>query len=186
MDTSERHLVLDATNTTITFEVIWFGVFPVRGRFTRVHGALHLDPGCITRAQVSVDVEAASLDTGIALRDRHLRGPRFLFAELHPFISFRSTAIVRRGEDVVVDGTLALRGRETSVRSTWPIGPRRAHALLDLEAEFTVSRRAGDVGFPSGIAGWNPLLRAIADAVRISVCLRVPAAPLVPVLAAAR
>lgn len=185
MGTTERQLVLDATNTAISFEVRWFGVFPIRGRFTRVHGALALDDEGITHANVRLDVEAASLSTGIALRDRHLRGPRFLFADLHPFISFRSTAVQRENGSVLVDGTLSLRGSEASIRSAWPVdGAAGAASSIDIAGAFSLSRRQFSVGVPRGIAGLNPLLLAIADQVRIDVRLRVPAARLVPVLAA--
>ncbi|MBC7895668.1 MAG: YceI family protein [Cytophagaceae bacterium] len=186
MGTTERQLVLDATNTTISFEVRWFGVYPIRGRFTRVHGVLELDDECITRASVRLDVEAASLSTGIALRDRHLRGPRFLFADLHPFISFRSTAVQRENGSVLVDGTLSLRGREASIRSAWPIdGGAGASSSIDIAGAFSLSRREFAVGVPKGLAGINPLFLAIADSVRIDVRMRVPAARIVPVLSAA-
>ena len=185
MGTTVRQLVLDATNTTIAFEVRWFGVYPIRGHFTRVHGALELDDECITHAHVRLDVEAASLDTGIPLRDRHLRGPRFLFADLHPFISFRSNGVQRHNGSVVVDGTLSLRGREASIQSAWPVDPRGTWSpSIDIAGGFTVSRREFSVGVPQGLAGYNPLLLAIADEVRIDVHMRVPAERIVPVLGA--
>jgi polyisoprenoid-binding protein YceI len=186
MGTTERQLVLDATNTTITFEVRWFGVYPIRGRFARVHGVLDLDDSCLDRSHVRLDVEAASLDTGIALRDRHLRGPRFLFADLHPFISFRSTGVQRRNGCIVVEGTLSLRGRERAIQSSWPVhADERWPTSVDVAGAFTLSRRAFMVGMPSGLAGYNPLFLAIADEVRIAVTIRVPAGRLVPVLGAA-
>ena len=39
---------------------------------------------------VEVEIDAASLDTGVADRDAHLRGPDFFDAETHPKITFRS------------------------------------------------------------------------------------------------
>jgi polyisoprenoid-binding protein YceI len=185
MGTTERQLVLDATNTTISFQARWFGVYPIRGHFTRVHGTLELDDECITHANVRLDVEAASLSTGIGLRDRHLRGPRFLFADLHPFISFRSTSVQRDNGSVVVGGLLALRGQEASIRSAWDVnGAANASSSIDIAGAFSLSRRQFSVGVPPGLAGMNPLFLAIADEVRIGVRMRVPAARIVPVLAA--
>ena len=39
---------------------------------------------------VEVEIDAASLDTGVADRDAHLRGPDFFDAENHPKITFKS------------------------------------------------------------------------------------------------
>ena len=183
MSTSERHLVLDATNTAITFEVRWFGVIPIRGTFARLHGVLELGEDSIARSTVRLDVEAGSVSTGIGLRDRHLRGPRFLFADLHPFVSFKSTAVRQEHGRLVVDGTLSLRGRETVISTTCPLDEvGEGHGSVDMSGAFVIPRRPFDIGVPPGLAGLNPLFHAIAGHVTIHVRLRVPVARLRPAL----
>lgn len=183
MNSSERHLLLDASNTSITFEVLWFGVWTVRGTFGRLHGVLEFGEERVEQSRARLDVEAASIDTGIALRDRHLRRARFLHADLHPFISFKSTAVTRTRGQLTVEGALSLRGTEVAVHSTCPLDDIGDGAeTLRLCGQFSVSRHQCNIGASNGLAGLNPMLSAIADSVRISVQIRVPAARFRPVL----
>lgn len=183
MNSNERHLLLDSRNTSISFEVPWFGVWTVRGTFGRLHGALELGEERLEQSSVRLDVEAASVDTGIKLRDRHLRGARFLHADLHPFISFKSTAVCQTRGQIAVEGVLSLRGTEVAVRSTCPLDDMGGDTeTLRLCGGFSVSRHQCKIGVPNGLAGLNPTFPAIADSVRISVQIRVPAARFRPVL----
>jgi polyisoprenoid-binding protein YceI len=62
-------------------------------------------------SKVEVTIRAASIDTGDATRDEHLRSPDFLDVERYPEITYRSTK-VRPGKDDKwdVDGELTIRG----------------------------------------------------------------------------
>lgn len=185
MSHSERHVLFDGANLTIGFSVRWFGVLPVRGTFGRVHGGIELHDEGICCSIVRVDVEASSVRTGIGLRDRHLRGPRFLFADLHPFLSFRSTLVEREVDRLVVQGVLSARGYETPMRVEFPLGDVSLDRATKLATSFVVSRRACDVGVPKGIAALNPMFAAIADDVRIDVRFTLPAGVLRPTAATA-
>ena len=65
---------------------------------------------------VEVEIDVASLDTGNAERDGHLRSPDFFDAEQYPTISFRSTK-VEAGDS----GTWAVTGDLTVRDVTRPI-----------------------------------------------------------------
>ena len=64
---------------------------------------------------MDVRIEAASLDTGITLRDDHLRS-RFFDTEQHPWIRFESRHRLTRGA-TALDGWLTVKGvrREVSL-----------------------------------------------------------------------
>jgi polyisoprenoid-binding protein YceI len=49
---------------------------------------------------VAVDIAGASIDTGNEQRDPHLRSPDFLNVEQFPYITFRSTKVEQRDEDL--------------------------------------------------------------------------------------
>ena len=68
---------LGVSNASVSFRVRWFGVVTVSGRFDAITGTLLVGNDEDDLA-VTVDVSSASVKTGIALRDRHLRGRRFL------------------------------------------------------------------------------------------------------------
>lgn len=172
---------LDASNTRVTFAVRWFGAIVVRGRFHRLQGTLELPGTCLERARLAIDVLAASVRTGIGLRDRHLRGPRFLHASRFPRITFRNTAVQRRPDALLLSGTLSLRGRDTrltvhcTVRDVAGNGDAPSCCFT---TRFRVIRASFDVGKVAGIQRLNPLMVAIGPDVVVEVELALAASRL--------
>lgn len=80
----------------------------VRGRFTRVSGAIAVaqDP---TASRLEVTIDMASVDSGDRARDDHLRSPDFFDVEKHPLAGFRSTAITRTGTSGTLTGDLTIK-----------------------------------------------------------------------------
>lgn len=113
---------LDASHTSIELSVRHMMVATVRGRVDPVSGTLHLATDDPSRSYAEVEIDAASINTGNADRDAHLRSPDFLDVERYPTMKFRSTDIDDRG-----DGSFALRGDLTVKDVTKPVS---------LECEF--------------------------------------------------
>ncbi|MGW5846483.1 YceI family protein [Streptomyces sp. NPDC055254] len=90
---------IDAAHSSIGFTVRHAMVTNVRGAFAGHEGILHLDGADPSRSTASIDVRTASVDTGIADRDGHLRGGDFFDAETFPLMTFRSTGARRVGAD---------------------------------------------------------------------------------------
>lgn len=102
---------VDTTHTEIGFRVRHVMVSWTRGRFRAFSGTVTLDEAHPERSRIDVTIDAASVETGLAPRDEHLRSADFLDVERHPQITFRSTSVRRTGDgafDVV--GDLAIRG----------------------------------------------------------------------------
>jgi len=74
-------------------------VSKVRGRFAKLSGTIHADESDLTRSVVEATIDVASVDTGTAQRDAHLRSPDFFDAERFPEIRFRSTRIEKVSDD---------------------------------------------------------------------------------------
>ena len=183
MTAEMREIPLDARNTRIAFRVRWFGVIPVTGRFEALQGVLVLPAGSLDDATLSVGVDAASITTGISLRDRHLRGPRFLDCRRFPRISFSSTRIVREAGAVQVEGTLSLRGVDQFVIVRCPVrDAARPDATIALCSPLEISRQRFGIGKPHGILAWSPLFSAIANRIHVDIAVTVPAIHALPAL----
>ncbi|UQX03157.1 YceI family protein [Streptomyces sp. RerS4] len=91
--------VVDAAHSSIGFTVRHAMVTNVRGSFAEHEGTLHLDGADPSRSAASIDVKVASVSTGIADRDAHLRGGDFFDVERFPLMSFRSTSAAYVGGD---------------------------------------------------------------------------------------
>ena len=103
-------LVIDPNHSEVSFQVRHF-VTNVRGRFTDFTGTIVADKAKPEAAQVEFTVKAASIDTAVANRDKHLRSADFFDAEKFPDITFRSTAVKATGKDKYdVAGNLTMHG----------------------------------------------------------------------------
>ncbi len=67
------------------------------GRFHRFRGDVAVDPRDLATARISLSIEAASIDTGIGLRDKHLRSADFFDVERFPTITFESLRVEAAG-----------------------------------------------------------------------------------------
>ena len=106
---------LDPAHSTIEFAVKHMMFTTVRGRFTKFSGTVRVDERNPDLSGVDVDIEAASIDTGVADRDTHLRSADFLDVENHPRITFRSTNVegahAKTGDRFRITGNPRFAGR---------------------------------------------------------------------------
>lgn len=175
---------LDARTLRVEF-LATLGPLPVRGRFSDVQGTLVLPGTEIERASIEVRVAAASLDTGLAMRDRHLRGRSFLDVARHPHITFTSHRVHREHGELRVAGTLVLRGRAREVLSFCPVSRVDGSGVsghLALCGTFDVPLREHGISVPIGIDRLNPIFLAVGGRVRVDVSLLIPATQLLPAL----
>ncbi|HEX6216077.1 MAG TPA: YceI family protein [Vicinamibacterales bacterium] len=105
---------IDPAHTTIEFAVKHMMFTTVRGRFKNFTGTVRVDERNPDLSGVDIDIEAASIDTGVADRDTHLRSADFLDVENHPRITFRSTGVdgahAKDGDHFRITGDLEIRG----------------------------------------------------------------------------
>src|SRR5262245_27819423 len=89
----------------------------VKGRFTDFSAQLTLDENDIHRSSVEATIRAASVNTGVKMRDDHLRSKDFLDAESYPEIRFQSASVgPGRDRDMLrVTGTLTIKGQSREV-----------------------------------------------------------------------
>ncbi len=101
---------IDPAHSSIGFTVRHAMVTNVRGAFTEHEGTLHLDGADPARSTATIEVKIASVDTGIADRDAHLRSGDFFDAEAFPLMTFRSTTAATLGGDTYrITGDLTIK-----------------------------------------------------------------------------
>lgn len=178
-------LVLDAASLHVGF-VASLGGVPVRGAFGDVRAVLELPPVGLAGVRLTVEVLAASIATGLALRDRHLRGRSFLDVAHHPWITYVNQRVERDNGDLMLGGRLTLRGRTRAVRircTCTGAGARAGHErCLVLHASLELPCRAHGVGVPRGLDRLNPIFLVVGARVRVDATLTVPADLLLPAL----
>ena len=79
----------------------------VKGHFDDYEGKLDLS----ANPAIELTIDAASVQTGHAKRDRHLRSADFFDAENHPRVRFLSDSVDLQGDRLNVRGRLSARGQ---------------------------------------------------------------------------
>lgn len=102
---------IDTSHSSVGFSVRHMVISKVHGHFTKWGGELALDLEDLARSSVSIEIDAASIDTREPKRDEHLRSPDFFDAEKFPKLTFKSEKIQRTGDDSAkVTGALTIHG----------------------------------------------------------------------------
>ena len=83
---------IDPAHTRIGFSARHAMVTTVRGQFGSFEGQASFDATNPEASSAQIVIQAASIDTGSADRDGHLRSPDFFDAETYPEIRFTSTS----------------------------------------------------------------------------------------------
>ncbi len=101
---------VDPAHTFPHFSINHLGFSTMQGRFDKTSGTITLDRAAKT-GSVAISIEAASVSTGFAKRDDHLKSPDFFNAAEFPAIIYKSTAMHFKGDTPAsVDGNLTILG----------------------------------------------------------------------------
>lgn len=148
---------LDPKNTTVTFHTtaMW-GLAKVTGTISTVHGSGAVGDDGVASGELVLD--AASIDTRLKRRDKHLRGRDFFdVATYHSFTFTASEATVLPDGAVGIKGSLRIKDRSCPldlVATLTMQTPERialsAEAVID-RREWGVSRAPMGAGFANRV-----------------------------------
>jgi len=95
----------------IQFKIKHLGYSWILGEFRKFNGNFSYDEKHPEHNKVSVTIEANSIDTNHAERNKHLRSPDFFDVKEYPTITFNSTSYEDKGHGKgIIHGKLTLRG----------------------------------------------------------------------------
>ena len=107
---------IDPNHSSAQFAVRHLAISTVRGAFTKVTGTVQLDDTDITKSVVEVTIDAASVDTRVADRDKDLRSDHFFDVAKYPTITFKSKKVEQAGAGKLkVTGDLTIHGTTKEV-----------------------------------------------------------------------
>lgn len=127
---------LDPARSSVEFraKTLW-GLVTVKGRFDHYEGRLDFSKEPV----IELTIDAASLDTGNAKRDKHLRSEDFFAVDEQPDVRFVSEGAVRIGDRLYAYGELHSAGRSVPLQIVATL--ERDGDEYDIAAETTVDQR---------------------------------------------
>ena len=159
---------LDDAHSSATFAVQHAGLAIFRGGFKDLDAKLEGADDAVLTGTVkveSIDVEDENIRP-------HLLSPDFFDAERHPEVSFRSTELAIKGDEVTIAGELEIGGNAQSVDAAGTIrGPIEVTGIGDklaLALEAKIDRTEFGMDWQMELPGGTD---ALADDVTLSVDL---------------
>jgi len=167
---------IDAAHSEVSFRIRHL-VSQVRGSFRDFSVRVETNEANPAASKVNFTIQAASIDTGNADRDKHLRSADFFDVEKYPTINFVSSKITPKGNNrFEVTGTLTMHGvaKEITlpVEFTGIVKDPWGNTKAGFETAATINRK--DFGIV-----WNRALDTggfvLGDDVSVSISLQVKA-----------
>ncbi len=167
---AQEKYMLDVSHTLVGFGVKHMVITTVNGKFNDFSGTIVYDENDLSKLKVEVVIKTASIDTDNLKRDNHLRSPDFFDAENYPEITFVSKKVIKKGDQNVLVGDLAIRGvaKEVEIpfKITGKIVDPWGNTRLGLEGSLTINRQEFGVK-------WNKKMDAggwvVGDDVKITL-----------------
>jgi polyisoprenoid-binding protein YceI len=101
---------IDTSHSRLGFTARHAMVTKVRGQFGDFTGTARIDTAEPQNSSVTLNIKTASIDTGSADRDGHLRSADFFDAETYPEMTFVSNDVSRDGNEWTIGGDLTIKG----------------------------------------------------------------------------
>jgi polyisoprenoid-binding protein YceI len=164
--------IIDTDHSNVGFKVRHMMVSNVKGDFARFSGNVDIDDKDPAKIKVDAVIETASINTGVAKRDEHLKSPDFFDVAKYPTMTFVSRKVKKEGLDkfkiygqltlhgVTKDVVLDVQGLNNSFKDPWGTIKKGASATT------TINRK--DYGL-----AWNKAIESggvmVGDEVNISL-----------------
>jgi polyisoprenoid-binding protein YceI len=153
---------IDPNHSNVGFSIRHF-FSKVPGRFKTYDGTITLDPKDLSKTAVNVTIDAASIDTGVADRDKHLASPDFFDVAKFPKLTFVSTEVTPKDSThATVKGNLTIKGVTKPVvleAELLGVGPDPwGNQRGGFEAKTTINRQDFGVAWNKAVEGGGTLL----------------------------
>lgn len=163
-------LVIDRSQSRVSFMVTKWGFLEVEGLFHDFRGVVVYDPQRPEASRIEWRVKVASVKTDERNRDESLQQPEYFDAARYPDLTFVSDRVSAVGPaELEVQGRITIKGR------TKPLTVRVRHATRNearmqqpvkrFETEFTINR------YDFGIVGGSVLGPVISREARVRILI---------------
>ena len=165
--------LIDGGHTFANFEYDHFGFSRPSAKFDTTTGTVTLDLAAKT-GSVDVTIDAASVNSGVAKLDDHLKGPDFFDVAKFPTITYKSRALKFDGDKLAaIDGDLTVHGVTRPVTLAVTHFACKEHPMKKIQAcgagaETTVKRS------DFGLAMYTP---GVSDEVKIRISIEATKKP---------
>lgn len=160
--------VLDPNHTSVTWFAGHFGFSNTSGKFSDIQGTINLDEKDPQQSSVEVTIKTASLATGLAKFDEHLKSRDFFDVATFPTAKFTSTSVAPIGKNAAkVKGKLTLLNVSKLVTLDVKLNKKGLNLINQKQtigfSASTIIKRS-DFGMKFGLPGISDNVKLIIEA----------------------
>ena len=164
---STNKWALDPSHSEIEFKVRHMMITNVKGSFDKFN--IDVDGSDITTANITVNIDAASITTNSTDRDNHLKSADFFDVENYPNLRFVSTSFTKKSDnEYTLTGNLTIKDVTKEVSLNVDFGGINKDPWGNNKAGFSLNGKINRKDF--GL-NWNAALEAggvmVSDEVKI-------------------
>jgi polyisoprenoid-binding protein YceI len=115
------------------------------GHFGKVAADVLFDANNLEKSKISATVQVSSLNSGIGLRDKHLKGEAYFNAEKYPLIFLVATKITKTDSGYLGTFNLTIKAVTQSIQLPFTVSPN-GNTLDFQTTEFSIDRTSYGVG----------------------------------------
>ncbi|KFF08749.1 YceI family protein [Chryseobacterium luteum] len=135
----------DPMHSSVNFNIKHMGISFVQGRFDSFKGRVTAEGTNLDNAVFDFVVEVNSINTGVDMRDKHLKSADFFDIDKYPAMSFNSTSITKnKNNTYTLKGNLKIKEtvKEISVPVTFGgvAKNQQGKEVMGFQTKFTVNR----------------------------------------------
>lgn len=136
---------VDPMHSSINFNIKHMGISFVQGRFDKFDGKAATKGNSLDNADLSFTVEVNSINTGVEMRDKHLKSADFFDGEKYPTMNFATGSITKdKNNTYMLKGKLTIKDvtREISVPVTFGgvTKNQQGKEMMGIQAAFKINR----------------------------------------------
>ena len=170
---------IDPMHSEILFKVKHLMIANVTGKFNSFNATMEASKEDFSDAKISFDADVASIDTGTAQRDEHLKSDDFFNADLYPKISFSSNLFTKISEeDYKLEGNITIRDITKPIELKVTYGGTMTDFYGQEKSGFEI---AGQLSRKSFNLNWSALTEAggvvVADEIKLHIAVQMTKQP---------
>lgn len=151
--------IIDPSHSEIAFKIKHLMITNIRGVFREFDASIYTTGEDFMTSEVDFFMNPASVDTGDAKRDEHIKGPEFFDAKKHKQISFVGDTIEKGGNEknYVLYGNLTIKGISKQIKLNVEFTGVMKDPWENEKAGFNVT---GKINRKDWGLNWNSLLES--------------------------
>lgn len=153
---------IDQMHSSVNFTIEHMGISFVQGRFDKFGGDLTTKGNSLDNAKFDINIDVDGINTGVEMRDKHLKSKDFFAGNEYPSIKFTGTSASKEKDgSYIFNGKLTIKDVTKEVSIPVILGGitknKDGKEVMGLRAKFMINRFEYNLNYDptaAGIAKW--------------------------------